>query len=65
MWAMTTYEGQRKVQPTLLDRLFGLFRRHPEPRDLAPIPVTVDYRHRPYTPLPPPAGYRLPPGRGQ
>jgi hypothetical protein len=61
---MTTYEGQRKTHhPTsLVDRLFGLFRRHPEPRELAPIPVAVDNRHRPYTP-PPPAPYRMPPGR--
>jgi hypothetical protein len=64
---MTTFERQRKAhQPLrLVDRLLALFRRHVEPRDMAPIPVTVDYGHRPYAPPPPPAPYRLPPGRAQ
>jgi hypothetical protein len=66
MPTMTTYEGRRKAHhPPLLDRLFALFRRHPELRETAPIPVVADYRHRPYVPPPPPAPYRFPPGRTQ
>jgi hypothetical protein len=67
MPTMTTYEGRRKARQStpLIDRLFALFRRHPELRTTAPIPVTADYRHRPYVPPPPPEPFRIPPGRTQ
>lgn len=63
---MRTYEGRVRAHPTSpFDRLIALFRRHTEPREAAPIPVAAEYAHRPYVPPPPPAAYRLPPGRYQ